>query len=223
LWGEQVAKVLAALVPMLWALLGGYVIYLLRETLSGAFGRMTGFEAFGVKLALSGGQAMNAAIDLAQKNPQWHVDIPQVDRQRALDRANKERELLDGAEILWVDDRPSNNRNEARMLRSFGALITFACTTDEAIDALRLGAQQGEPFDMIVSDINRGASEAEQKAGLNMLQRFSEENITLPVVFYVGKINSGVGTPDGAFGVTNRPDQLLHLVLDALARVRRRH
>jgi hypothetical protein len=37
--------------------------------------------------------------------------------------------LFEGAEILWVDDRPSNNRNEARMLRSFGALITFAATT----------------------------------------------------------------------------------------------
>jgi CheY-like chemotaxis protein len=220
LWGEQVAKVLAALVPILWALIGGYVIYLLRETLAGAFGRMTGLEVFGVKLALSGVQAMNAAIDIAQKNPQWQVEIPQADRKRALDRANKERALLEGAEILWVDDRPSNNRNETRMLRSFGALITFACSTDEAVDALQLGVQQRTPFDLIISDISRGPSDEEQTAGVAMLERLSVENLAPPVVFYIGRIRRGAGTPDGAFGLTNRPDQLLHLVLDALARER---
>jgi CheY-like chemotaxis protein len=220
--GEQVAKVLMALVPILWALIGGYVIYLLRETLAGGFARMTGLEVFGLKLALSGGQAMNAAIDIAQKNPQWQVEIPQADRQRALDRASKERALLEGAEILWVDDRPSNNRNESRMLRSFGALITFACTTDEAVEALRLGVQQRAPFDVIVSDISRGPSDEGQTAGVTMLRRLSVENVAPPVVFYVGRIRPGAGTPVGAFGLTNRPDQLLHLVLDALARVRGR-
>ena len=47
---------------------------------------------------------------------------------------------MEGAEILWGDDRPSNDRNEARMLRGFGTLITYACTIEEAIRALTVGA-----------------------------------------------------------------------------------
>ena len=63
-----------------------------------------------------------------------------------MDLATKRRRVYEGAEILWVDDRPSNNRNESWMLRSFGALITFACTTDEALGAIRDANTESRPF-----------------------------------------------------------------------------
>ena len=113
---------------LLWVLLAGFVIWLLRQPLTAAVSRLATFEAFGVKFALSGGAALDAAIELAQKNPDWPVEVPAADRKAALDRANANRSVFEGAEILWVDDRPSNNRNEARMLRSFGALVTFSAT-----------------------------------------------------------------------------------------------
>src|SRR5262249_22510081 len=103
------------------------------------------FEAFGVKFALSGGAALDAAIELAEKNPAWPVEVPAADRKAAIDRANAHRSVFEGAEILWVDDRPSNNRNEARMRRSFGALITLAARTDEASRALQTPAEQHQP------------------------------------------------------------------------------
>ena len=43
-----------------------------------------------------------------------YVVSPAADRKASLDRANANRSVFEGAEILWVDDRPSNNRNEAR-------------------------------------------------------------------------------------------------------------
>jgi len=52
------------------------------------------------------------------------VDIPVADRKTALDRAN------------------ANRANESRMLCSFGCMITFAVTTDEALGALRSSAEQ---------------------------------------------------------------------------------
>jgi CheY-like chemotaxis protein len=219
--GEQIAKVIGALASLAWVGLAGYVLYLLRHSLPNVVSRLAGFEALGLKLSLSGGRAMEAAIEMARKQSDWHVDIPESDREAALARANKERDLIDGAEILWVDDRPSNNRNETRMLRSFGALITFSCTTDEAMAALSQAAEQIRPFHIIISDISREFPTHDPVAGLAMIDRLLADRIALPVILYVGRLKSGAGVPSGAFGLTNRPDQLLQLVVDALSRVRR--
>jgi len=42
------------------------------------------------------------------------------------------------------------------------------------------------------------------------------------VVFYVSVVYQDKPLPPGAFGLTNRPDELLHLVIDALEPVRLR-
>ena len=217
---DVVAKILGALPPIIWAGLAVYVIFLLRHTIEVTVGRIGSFEAFGVKLSMSGAQAMSAAIEMARKGADPTLEVPEADRQRALDRANRERALLDGAELLWVDDKPSNDRNEARMLRSFGALITFACTTEEALHALQNAAEQAQPFHLILSDIARDIPVPDPRAGIHMLERLREEKIFLPVIFYIARPDANAPPPAGAFGLTNRPDQLLHLVLDGLARTR---
>ena len=168
----------------------------------------------------TGGAALDAAIELAEKNPDWPVEVPTADRKAALDRANANRSILEGSEILWVDDRPLNNRNEERMLRSFGALITFAATTDEASRALQTSAEHHQPFDIILSDISRDLPTPDPTAGLTMLPRLRNAGFHQPVIYYIGRPDPDAGVPAGAFGITNRPDQLLQLVVDALSRVR---
>jgi CheY-like chemotaxis protein len=230
--GDQIANIIKALAGLFWVLLAVFVVWLLRQPLTAAVSRLASFEAFGVKFALSGSAALDAAIELAEKNPAWPVEVPAADRKAAIDRANANRSVFEGAEILWVDDRPSNNRNEARMLRSFGALITFAATTDEALDALKAGTEQHHAFDLILSDISRDVSTrdatgglttvADVTAGIDMLPRLRNAGFLQPVIYYVGSPKPDAGVPAGAFGVTNRPDQLLQLVIDALSRVRRK-
>src|SRR4051812_36887785 len=126
--GEGIAHIIRAIAAFLWVMVAAYALWILRQPLITAVSRLAGIEAFGIKFALSGGAAMDAAIELAQKHPEWPVEVPAADRNAALARANAHRVLFESAEILWIDDYPSNNRNEARMLRSFGALITFAAT-----------------------------------------------------------------------------------------------
>jgi hypothetical protein len=58
------------------------------------------------------------------------------------------------------------------------------------------------------------------EAGIEMLTELQAAGVTLPVIFYVGVLRLGAGTPAGAFGITYRPDVLLTLVGDALERVR---
>ena len=218
--GEQIIQVIGAAPALIAALVLLYVVFRLRDTLPAVVARLTDVEAFGLKLSLSGGQAMSAAVEMARKNPHWEGEAPVADQHRALARAMRERKLLDGAEILWVDDRPSNNRNESRMLRSFGVIVTFACTTEEALAALRDGDEQKQPFHMIISDIDRDYPTPNPRAGLDMLPRLAEAGRREPVVFYVGRLNPNAGVPPRAFGITDRPDELLNLALDALARVR---
>ena len=218
--GDQIARIIGAIGSLLWVLLAAFVVWLLRQPLTAAVSRLATFEAFGVKFALSGSAALDAAIELAQKNPKWPVEVPAADRKAALDRANANRAVFEGAEILWVDDHPSNNRNEARMLRSFGALVTFAAATEEALRALQTATEQHQPFDIILSDISRDLPTPDPTAGLAMLPRLRAAGFQQPVIYYVGHPNADAGVPAGAFGVTNRPDQLLQLVIDALSRVR---
>jgi CheY-like chemotaxis protein len=223
LTGANFAKVLGGLASLTWALLAAYVVWLLRASPKGALDRITGLEGWGVKFALSGGErALNAAFEIATKHPKWSAEATEEDRQRALEKAKGRREAFEGAEILWVDDRPSNNRNESRMLRSFGTLITFACTTDEALSAIKDATEQLRPFHLVLSDISRGPQPPEARAGLEMLGTFRTNDVKLPVIFYVGEPKPGAGIPPGAFGITHRPDILLTLVGDALERVRHR-
>jgi hypothetical protein len=106
------------------------------------------------------------------------------------------------------------------MLRSFGALITFAATTEEALRALGTSTDQHQPFHIILSDMGRDLTAPDPTAGLTMLPRLREAGLQQPVIFYVGRVDPGAGVPAGAFGLTNRPDQLLQFTVDALSRIR---
>ncbi len=73
------------------------------------------------------------------------------------------------------------------------------------------------PFDVILSDIARGN---DSTAGLTMLPELRKKNRHIPVIFYIGEIDTSKGVPGSAFGITNQPNELLHLALDALERTK---
>ena len=91
MWGEQIAKILAALPPIIWSGIVAALIYLGRDTLQSILNRLSGLEAFGLKLLMSGERALDAAVSLATKHPNWHVDVPEADRKRAIERAERAR------------------------------------------------------------------------------------------------------------------------------------
>ena len=221
--GEDVAKALGGVASLTWTGLAIYVVWLLQGSLIGTVNRLSGVEAWGFKFALTGGaEALAQAFEMAAKNSRWTAEAPEQERQAALERAKGRRRVYEGAEILWADDRPSNNRNESRMLRSFGSIITFACRTDEARDAIAAAKVEARPFDLPLSDISRDLPPPPNpKAGLDMLAAFRQEGIDTPLIFHVGSLKPDAGTPPDAFGLTQRPDILLTLVGDVLERTRR--
>lgn len=153
---------------------------------------------------------LKAGIDRAAAEKD--VTLPRAVRDRVAERLQRLRPLLDGARILWIDDNPDNNAAEAAVLRHLGATVAQARTNEEARRHLRR-----DRFDLVLSDLARGA---DSEAGLAFLREIrSDPGLRdLPVIFYVGEARPELGVPAQAFGLTDRPDELFHLILDALER-----
>jgi CheY-like chemotaxis protein len=170
---------------------------------------LTSLKAGGVELSFVK-DSINAALELAEKSPQWKVAVSSKDKEQALKRARKHLHVFRDAQFLWVDDHPENNVNEQVMFRQLKVKIQNAESTEKALEILKISH-----FDLVISDMARGD---ETTAGLKFLQQFRNTDKTTPVIFYVGVFDPEKGLPAHAFGITNRPDELLHLILDALER-----
>ena len=170
---------------------------------------LTGFKAMGIEFSFIK-DSIDAAIKLAEKSPQWKVEISPTDKERVLNRVKKHLKILRDVQILWVDDHPENNLNERRMFRQLNAGIDIVRSTEEALEILKKGR-----YDLVISDMARGD---EATSGLSFLKEFRKTDQTSPVIYCVGVFQPEKGVPGQSFGITNRPDELLHLALDALER-----
>lgn len=175
--------------------------------------KLTGLKALGMEFAFIT-TSINAALELAEKNKKWSVKVPPEAKQNVLNRAKKNMDILNDAQIFWIDDCPENNLNEWRMFFQLQTKIDIAKSTEEAL--AKLGEQK---YDVIISDMARNEGKNDiADAGIKFLNEFRQKNTTTPVIFYIGDYDPKRGLPPGAFGITNRPDELLHLVMDALSR-----
>ena len=130
----------------------------------------------------------------------------------ALRRALSARTALRGAQVLWIDDHPEWIAWEKQMLERLEVDVTTATDTGRALKRL-----QAEPYDLILSDIARGPRGDEGVAALPAIRSVAPD---IPVIFYVADLKEGREPPPGSAGITNRPEELLHLVLDVLERRR---
>lgn len=112
--------------------------------------------------------------------------------------------------ILWIDNHPENNAQEVKLLRDIGLQVDLAETSDLAFSMLKESSYQ-----MIVSDRSRGGNKTE---GFDFHQMLLGKGIDLPFVFYVGTKERPNGVPPYAFGITDSPIELLHLIMDVVQR-----
>jgi len=162
-------------------------------------------ELMGVKLDID-----STAKIFADDKSGGHAPPSLGQAEGALRRASKSADLFARATILWVDDYPENNLYLRRVLHDLGASVVITLSTNEAADSLRRHF-----FDVVISDINRPEGTDVTK---NFAQLVAKERPDPPYfIFYVGKLDSR-DPPKGAFAITNRSDDLLNLVTDALER-----
>lgn len=137
-----------------------------------------------------------------------------LERFPGLRRAAFSNRMRNRPRILWIDDHPEWIKAEVDTLRHLGAEVVLARTTHEAVRVLAKAAGGHErPVQVIVSDIARGSR---LDAGVRALPELARLAPLAPVIFYVADVESDRGVPEGAAGITDRTDELLHLVVDAV-------
>jgi len=221
-WTPQQVELFTTIIWWLFALIVVLIFY--RPIRDHVFPRLSSFSAMGVEFSLVR-DSINAAIEtankrdikLAEKSTKWNVEVPEENKELVVDRAKRNASILRGVQILWVDDCPENNKNELKMFRQLQIDVRTVTDTQSAVQLLQEHSDQ-HPYDIVLSDMARGD---EPSAGLSLLAELANMNVQPPVIFYVGVIDPTKGVPPQAFGLTNRPDELLHLVIDALERVKR--
>lgn len=118
--------------------------------------------------------------------------------------------------MLWVDGEPEDRDAEAELLRTLGLHLVRALNVEEALR--RIDRQKSSPlgpFRTILSDLSRGSR---WRPGTETVSRLSKTAPDTPIIVYVPSLDRTIGVPRGAKGITDSPDELLHLLLDALGR-----
>lgn len=120
------------------------------------------------------------------------------------------RRLRDTA-VLWVDDRPDNNRFERQALEALGVRFVLSTSTDDALQKL-----SARTYDVIISDMGRPP---DPRAGYTLLDSLRKRGDQTPFIIYAGSNapeHKGEAQRHGALGSTNRADELFELVLSAI-------
>ncbi len=118
---------------------------------------------------------------------------------------------LQGARILWVDDRPDNNRFERQALEALGIDIDLSTSTDDALGKIRRRS-----YDLIISDMGRPP---DARAGYTLLDQLHSSGNQIPFVIYASSRapeHVRESREHGAIGCTNSPQELIAMVTAAL-------
>lgn len=114
--------------------------------------------------------------------------------------------------ILWVDDRPSNNRYEFAALTSLGMHVQLSTSTNDALQKILTHGR----YDVVISDMGRPP---DPQAGYTLLDALRGKGDRTPFVIYASSRSAdhfNAAIARGAVGCTNQPDELVELVSNAL-------
>ena len=111
---------------------------------------------------------------------------------------------------LWFDDTPDCELSELRLILALGVQLDRAATPIQAEKLI-----QKTPYDFMISDIWQ---QDNPKGGIEFFTHQVQKGMRIPTIFYITKFEEARGTPPLAFGITNRPNDLLHLVMDIIER-----
>ncbi len=196
---EAVVVALIGIAPIALGLLVGITVAVFNWTaIKGGLLRVTRISVAGVEVELDPEQLMQA-----------RPDVP-VGRSEALGvvaRAERLHDVLVGKRVLWVDDYPRGNDRERSFLRAAGIKVQNALSTEEGMTQL-----MRDQFDALITDMDRGTGQD----GTALAEAVGAMEAGIPVICYLGKKDPGQSVPVEFFGLTDRPDELVHLLLDAL-------
>jgi CheY-like chemotaxis protein len=223
---EQSISLITAIVELIgviiWPAVVVFVLLRFGQTFRDFFGNMgelslkaAGMEATAKRKQVEAAAALGAAIAArpAQDSEVGSAstnaeDIADVVAGAATPRAARR---LSKATVLWVDDRPDNNRFERQALEALGVRFILSTDTEDALT--KTGDRR---FDAIISDMGRPP---DPRAGYTLLEALRGRGDKTPFIIYAGSNapeHKAEAKRRGAQGSTNRADELFELVLSAI-------
>jgi CheY-like chemotaxis protein len=118
---------------------------------------------------------------------------------------------LEASTILWVDDKPDNNRYERQALEALGIRWILSTSTEDA-----LAKTQHRTFDAIISDMGRPPDD---RAGYTLVDALRSCGDRTPFIIYArsrAPEHIAEARRHGALGCTSRPHELIEMVLEAV-------
>jgi len=218
---SQVSSLISAIAELVGVLVWPGVVVFLVIKFRGAFAdflanlgeftvRAPGLEASGKRQEAAA--ALGAAMAAREESDEALKAVADPrDAAKALPSPRAQRRLQ-GARVLWVDDKPVNNRYERQALEALGVDIDLSLSTEEALKSIRQ-----RPYDLIISDMARPE---DRQAGLTLLDELRESGNQTPYAIYAGVMTPrtvGEAREHGAIGATDLPQELVTLVTNALA------
>lgn len=220
------ADLIRAVAGVLWVGLALGVILILRSVVRSRGGALTrlGFGPSGVTMEFAEAK-LNEAVGASPAADQQAVG--QAAKRTVLDRLQRNSELLARARILWADDHPENNTAISDLLRQFGATVDTPRTNEHA-----LALMEASRYDVVVSDLARdGEGPGSDLKGLELAdavhRRWGMRAVlftarpylaTMPGRTDAERLELVRTAQKSVFGITNRTDEALHLILDVLER-----
>jgi CheY-like chemotaxis protein len=147
-----------------------------------------------------------------EKIPVHDSASTELGRTQVARRAARSESLFRGARLLLVNDVPTQMSHLIGILRNLGTDVGIETSSERALRALSC-----DTYHVVISDMERDGMPDE---GIRFLRRMRQSGHLVPVIFTIGHFDPALGTPAFAFGVTDRADECLNLILDALERVR---
>jgi CheY-like chemotaxis protein len=198
---SEVAAAWISIIPTLAGLLlVAVVVVANRRQLSDLLAKVTRVSIAGVQLDLDTDQ-------LKRAKPEQPVTEASASALEA--RISRNAGLVRGRRVLWVDDKPQGNASERRFLRSAGICVENATSTAEALARLEL-----DEYDAVITNQKREGSD---RAGEELAEQARAAGETVPFVAYILHRDPRP-TPVVFWAVTDRPDELVHILLDIFER-----
>jgi CheY-like chemotaxis protein len=219
---DQLIRLISAvgglLAVLVWPAVVLFFLVRFRHALTDFFGNLgelslkaPGMEATAKRRQVEFAAALGAAV--AKRTPEddsagMVADPRHVAESLPSPRAQRR---LQGSRILWVDDRPDNNRFERQALEALGIQIDLSTSTEDALEKIRR-----QSYYLIISDMGRPP---DARAGYTLLDKLRSAGNKTPFVIYASSRapeHVREALKHGAIGSTNSPQELVEIVTEAL-------
>lgn len=216
-WWPELVKIVPA---VLWVVLALYALSVFRDPILTALSRQEvtkiGVPIFQIEFARQ--EIAQIERPSAPKTPEEFKPFEE--------RIKRDFPKISGANVLWVDNHPEENIREIQAFAALGVRFDIAHNTADGMKMVN----RGTSYDLIITDMDRrddGGNVYDcfklgdvKSQGCEFIhQLYSQLHDRMPpTIIYMMGYDPSIGTPSYAFGITDRVDHFVQLVLDALER-----